>query len=68
MQIRKIAGLGLLLFFMSIGLQGFAQHLPDVESLLENNGLESTEDGYEDIAKYGVCFYKKRCKFQKGQG
>lgn len=49
MQIRKIAGLGLLLFFMSIGLQGFAQRLPDVESLLENNGIESTEDGYEDI-------------------
>ena len=33
----------------------------------QNYEAELILDGYENIAKYGVCFYKKRCKFQKGQ-
>ena len=47
MAVRKVAVWGLLL--VALSFPGWAQQLPDVESLLESNGIENTEDGYEDL-------------------
>lgn len=38
-----------LLFLLSIGFSGRAQDFPDIEELLESNGIENSEEGYEEI-------------------
>ena len=38
-----------LLFLVSIGFSGRAQDFSDIEGLLESNGIENSEEGYEEI-------------------
>lgn len=39
----------LLLLALGLHLVGMAQHVPDIEELLESNGIESTADDYEEM-------------------
>lgn len=55
----KMNGLRLLLLFLLVSFQCFAQNLSDVERLLENNNIESTEEGYEDMVN--TLLYLYRC-------
>lgn len=54
MKFNKVCVLLLSLGFVS---EVAAQHIPDIESLLESNGIENTQEGYEEMISTLLNFY-----------